>query len=72
MTLFKVSCLEWVCKILVSGIHTIIRQEQRQPHVMHPTPFEELSDISKPKLLDQVRHHIRVLHYSIRTKAAYL
>jgi integron integrase len=33
-------------------------------------PFEQYP--SKPSLLDQVRHHIRLLHYSIRTEEAYV
>lgn len=36
------------------------------------TWMRRLSMTDKPKLLDQVRHHIRVLHYSIRTETAYV
>lgn len=34
--------------------------------------MNETSATTKPKLLDQVRNHLRVLHYSIRTEDAYV
>lgn len=39
---------------------------------MNPTSGDVTSETPKPKLLDHVRQHPRVLHYYIRTEDAYV